>query len=56
LHDDFERLEIGTGVRYFPSEGEQGPQASTVQIVDKPGSRASKVEDSHVELPEGWKP
>jgi cold shock CspA family protein/ribosome-associated translation inhibitor RaiA len=56
LHGGFERLEIGTGVRYFPSEGEQGPQASTVQIVDKPGSRASKVEDSHVELPEGWKP
>jgi cold shock CspA family protein/ribosome-associated translation inhibitor RaiA len=56
LHGGFERLEIGTGVRYFPSEGEQGPQASTVQIVDKPGSRASKVEDSHVEPPEGWKP
>jgi cold shock CspA family protein/ribosome-associated translation inhibitor RaiA len=56
LHGGFERLEIGTGVRYFPSEGKQGPQASTVQIVDKPGSRASKVEDSHVEPPEGWKP
>ena len=56
LHGGFERLEIGTGVQYFPSEGEQGPQASTVQIVDKPGSRASKVEDSHVEPPEGWKP
>ena len=55
-HEDFERLELGTGVRYFPSEGEQGPQASTVQIVDKPGSRASKVENSHVEPPEGWKP
>ena len=55
-HEDFERLELGTGVRYFPSEGEQGPQASTVQIVDKPGSRAAKVENSHVEPPEGWKP
>jgi cold shock CspA family protein len=55
LHTDFERLEIGTGVRYFPSEGEEGPQASTVQIVDKPGSRASKVEEPHVEQPEGWK-
>ncbi len=54
-HDDFERLEIGTGVRYFPSEGEEGPQASTVQIVDKPGSRASKVEEAHVDPPEGWK-
>ena len=50
-----EHLEIGTGVRYFPSEGEEGPQASTVQIVDKPGSRASKVEEAHVDPPEGWK-
>ena len=41
LHGDFNRLEIGTGVRYFPSgEGDQGPQASTVQIVDKPGAGA----------------
>jgi cold shock CspA family protein len=32
LHDDFQRLEIGTGVRYFPSQGDQGPKASTVQI------------------------
>lgn len=56
LHADFERLEIGTGVRYFPSEGDKGPQASTVQIVDKPGSRVAKVEDPHVEPPEGWKP
>ena len=46
-HEDFRRLELGTGVRYFPSEGEQGPQASTVKIVDKPGSLASKVEDPH---------
>ncbi len=56
LSGDFPRLEIGTGVRYFPSAGEEGPQASTVQIVDKPGSRASKVDDTHVEPPEGWKP
>ncbi|MFO7687627.1 MAG: HPF/RaiA family ribosome-associated protein, partial [Desulfobacterales bacterium] len=56
LQNDFERLEIGTGVRYFPSEGEEGPQASTVQIVDKPGSRASKVGDPQVEPPEGWGP
>lgn len=43
LHGDFGRLEVGTGVRYFPSEGEQGPQASSVQIIDKPGVRAPKV-------------
>ncbi|MBD3376324.1 HPF/RaiA family ribosome-associated protein [candidate division KSB1 bacterium] len=39
LHNDFDRLEIGTGVRYVEEMGDQGPQASTVQIVDKPGSR-----------------
>ncbi len=56
LHGDFDRLEIGTGVRYFPGEGEKGPQASTVQIVDKPGARASKTAEPSVEVPEGWKP
>ncbi len=39
LNDDFKRLEIGTGVRYEAQMGEKGLQASTVQIVDKPGSR-----------------
>jgi cold shock CspA family protein len=33
LHGDFERLAIGTEVRFTPQEGEQGPQASSVQIV-----------------------
>jgi cold shock CspA family protein len=33
LHDDFERLAVGTEVRFAPEEGEQGPQASSVQIV-----------------------
>ncbi len=37
LHDDFERLSVGTEVRFNPQEGEQGPQASSVQIVAKPG-------------------
>jgi cold shock CspA family protein len=41
LHGDFERLEIGTGVRFIESLGDKGPQATTVQIVDKPGSRVS---------------
>ncbi|NIV14612.1 MAG: cold shock domain-containing protein [Aliifodinibius sp.] len=40
-HDDFDRLEIGTGVRYVAKEAEKGLQASTVHIVDKPGSRTS---------------
>jgi cold shock CspA family protein/ribosome-associated translation inhibitor RaiA len=33
LHGDFERLAIGTEVRFTPQDGEQGPQASSVQIV-----------------------
>lgn len=36
LHDDFDRLEIGTEVRFAAELGEQGPQASSVQIVSKP--------------------
>jgi ribosomal subunit interface protein len=33
LHGDFERLAVGTEVRFTPQDGEQGPQASSVQIV-----------------------
>lgn len=56
IHGDFDRLEIGTGVRLVQTEGEKGPQASTVQIVDKPGSRISKKEAADMEVPEGWAP
>jgi cold shock CspA family protein len=48
LNDDFDRLDIGTGVRYFPSEGEKGPQASTVQIIDKPGIRSPATRPASV--------
>ena len=41
LHDGFERLAIGTEVRFNEADGEKGPQASTVQIVNKPGIRTS---------------
>lgn len=34
--DEFERLEIGTGVQWHQEEGNNGPQASTVRIIDKP--------------------
>jgi len=33
LHDDFERLTVGTEVSFVPEQGEKGPQASSVQIV-----------------------
>ena len=39
LHGDFGRLAVGTEVRFEPAEGEAGPQASSVQIVNKPGAR-----------------
>ena len=35
LHGDFERLAVGTEVRFTPQDGEQGPQASSVQIVGR---------------------
>lgn len=54
LNDDFERLEIGTGVRFTPEEGEKGPQASTVQIVDKPGARATETTPKPGAPPLGW--
>lgn len=40
LHDDFERLTVGTEVRFSAELGDQGPQASSVQLVSKPGVRA----------------
>ncbi|MFW6137269.1 MAG: cold-shock protein, partial [Candidatus Aminicenantaceae bacterium] len=43
LSDDFDRLEIGTGVRFTEEMGQKGLQASTVQIEDKPGSRISQT-------------
>lgn len=44
IHDDWDRLEVGTGVRFVLEVGEEGYQASTVQIVDKPGVRRPKTE------------
>jgi ribosomal subunit interface protein len=35
LHDDFDRLAVGTEVRFSAEAGEEGPQASSVQIVSK---------------------
>lgn len=50
----FDRLEIGTGVRFFVEQGEQGPQASKVQIVNKLGSRVGKSGEEQIEPPLGW--
>lgn len=44
LNNDFDRLAVGTGVRFVEEEGEKGPQASSVLIVDKPGVSSPKAE------------
>jgi ribosomal subunit interface protein len=43
LNDGFDRLLIGTEVRYVQEQGEQGPQASTVMPVKKRRTRAHTV-------------
>ena len=43
LHGDFERLAVGTEVRFTPQNGDDGPQASSVQIVAKPGQSSSSL-------------
>jgi cold shock CspA family protein len=55
LNNDFDRIEIGTGVHFFIEDGEEGPQASTVRIVDKPGVSAGKSDEALIEPPLGWK-
>lgn len=52
---NFDRLEVGTGVQFTESEGEMGPQASTVHIVNKPGVRVSQIQEEQIEPPLGWK-
>ena len=42
LDDGFERLSVGSLVRFSEESGEKGPQASTVHVVSaQPGQRAS---------------
>jgi cold shock CspA family protein len=55
LGHDWERLEIGTQVRFDETMGEMGPQATTVQIIDKLGHRVPEREPEAVEVPRGWR-
>jgi cold shock CspA family protein len=41
LNRDFDRLAIGTEVRFEEEDGDDGPQASTLAIVGKPGVSAA---------------
>jgi cold shock CspA family protein len=55
VHHEFDRLSIGTQVRYVGSMGHKGPQASTVKIIDKPGVRVgSRPREQEQEVPMGW--
>lgn len=50
LHNHWENLTVGTIVRYTPQLGEKGLQASTVEVVNKPG--VSEIHEQLHELPE----
>lgn len=54
-NNDFDRIEVGTGVRYKEIEGEMGPQATTVQIVDRQSSHVQSGDTpNEAETPLGW--
>jgi cold shock CspA family protein/ribosome-associated translation inhibitor RaiA len=55
LGGDYDRLGIGTVVRFEEESGRQGPQATTVQIVDKPGSQIPIRGPVTQHAPRGWK-
>ena len=50
----FARLEEGTQVRYTAVAGDQGPQASSVHIVEKPGVASGREGRPAVAPPLGW--
>lgn len=43
------------GVQCDEQQGEKGPQATTVRIVDKPGAGASDSMEQLAKLPLGWR-
>jgi cold shock CspA family protein/ribosome-associated translation inhibitor RaiA len=55
LHDDFDRLAVGTEVRFEAVLGEEGPQATTVQLVNKPGERETDATRGRDDVPPGWR-
>ncbi len=56
LRGDFDRLTVGAGVQFFVSQGENGPQASTVRLIDKAGMRPAEERNQPdpLEVPKGW--
>ncbi len=56
LHGDYDRLAVGAEVRFEAKMGEMGPQASSVQIVSKPGALEGKGGGNDLnEPPAGWR-
>ncbi len=55
LGDRFDELKEGAGVHFSEENGEKGPQASTVHIVNKPGPNEAVTQQSGIERPVGWK-
>ena len=53
--DAFDRLEVGTEVRFEEAMGYDGPQASTVQILGKPGHNEIGGGVLEPAIPEGWR-
>lgn len=49
IHIDWDRLEVGTGIRYVEENGDKGLQASSLEIVDRPG--AGELHEEMHELP-----
>ena len=54
LHCDFDRLTVGTRVRFEPNEGDEGLHASSIQIIDKPGVGGSADGEDDLDMPAGW--
>jgi len=55
---DFDELSVGNGVRYQETEGEMGPQATSVMILDRQSSVSDTEVDSipsAIEKPLDWK-
>lgn len=44
VNENFDELKVGFGVAFVEEEGDEGPQASTVRIVDHRGGRPSESE------------
>ena len=54
LNANFDTLEIGTGVAYEATEGDEGLQASTVRVIEHRKGHVPP-EQAEIQKPLGWK-